>query len=153
LVTPYTSYLATDGTMANIRQDAPMALDMKARGATMAAEKSGAGAVRMSVQQNSMQSNIYAVGGAAKDEEQILVSNSRVNQFVANKSFTNLSTGKPVWVDSEFSEGGHLPEVAIRFASDAYFDLATREPGIAPYLALGENVVVVWKGKVYRITS
>jgi Ca-activated chloride channel family protein len=154
LVTPYTSYLATDGSVANTRMDAPMAADMVDRGAKKAAEQSGSGAVRMSVQQNSMQTNIYAVNGADKDnKEQILISNSRVNQFVANKSFTNLSQSKPVWIDSEFSEEKHLPEVSLKFGSEEYFDLAGREPGISQYLALGENVVVVWKGRVYRITS
>jgi len=154
LVTPYTSYLATDGSMANVRRESPMAADMAARGAKKTAESSGAGAVRMSVQQNSMQANIYAVDGADKDEkEKILISNSRVNQFVGTKSFTNLSRSDPVWVDSEYSADKHMPEVNIRFASDEYFTLVTSEPGLAAYLSLGKNVTVVWKGKVYKIAG
>ena len=101
-----------------------------------------------------MQTNTQAVAGDDKDEdEQIVIRNSMVNQFVGNKSFTNTSQTAPVWVDSEFSADKRLPEVNIQFASDEYFRLVTAEPGLAQYLSLGEQVVVVWKGKVYRITK
>ncbi|MFM9904219.1 MAG: VIT and vWA domain-containing protein [Pyrinomonadaceae bacterium] len=151
LVTPYTSYLATDGSMANIRQDAPMAADMMSSGRAKAAEKSGAGAVKLSTQQNSMQTNagLFAMDG--KDEkEQIIVRNTVNNQFVANKNFI---AQNGVWVDSDFAEKAKLSEILIKFASDEYFKLIERENGLAPYLSLGEQVVVVWKGKVYRITK
>ena len=151
LVTPYTSYLATDGSMANIRQDAPMAKSIQLDATKRAAEKSGAGAVRLSVQQNSMQMNTQVVAGEEKDEkEQIIVRNTAQNQFVANKNFINQSG---IWVDSEFTEASRLSEVSIKFASDDYFKLVEREPGLATYLSLGEQIVIVWKGKVYRITK
>ncbi|MBK8304268.1 MAG: hypothetical protein IPK98_12990 [Chloracidobacterium sp.] len=56
-MTPYTSYLATDGSMANISRDAPAAADMLVAGQARAKEKSGAGAVTMSTQQNAMKVN------------------------------------------------------------------------------------------------
>ena len=151
LVTPYTSYLATDGSMANIRRDSPMAMDMMRAGSKKAEEKSGAGAVGLSTQQNAMKMNTQAVAGEDKDEkEQIIVRNTAQNQFVANKNFINQNN---VWVDSEFTESSRLSEVSIKFASDEYFKLIEREPALAPYLSLGEQVVIVWKGKVYRITK
>ena len=98
-----------------------------------------------------MQMNTQAVAGDDKDEkEQIIVRNTAQNQFVANRNFINQNS---VWVDSEFNETSRLSEVSIKFASDDYFKLIEREPGLAPYLSLGEQVVVVWKGKVYRITK
>jgi len=154
LVTPYTSYLATDGSMANIRQDAPMAMDMMRKAAPKMAERSGAGAVRLSTQQNSMQMNTQVNPGDDKDEaERIIIRNSTANHFVGNKSFMNSNQSAPVWIDSEFSADKRLPEVNVKFASDEYFRLVTAEPGLAQYFALGEQVVVVWKGKVYRVTS
>jgi hypothetical protein len=154
LVTPYTSYLATDGTMANVRQDAPMAADVMRRAAPKLAEKSGAGAVRLSTQQNAMQANAQVTAAEGKDEaDQIVIRNSVVNQFVGNKSFTNTSQTVPVWVDAEFSIDRRLPEISVRFASDEYFRLVAAEPGLGQYFALGEQVVVVWKGKVYRVTK
>jgi hypothetical protein len=43
--------------------------------------------------------------------------------------------------------------VSVKFGSDEYFDLVKRERGLGQYLALGEQVVVVWNGKVYRIIN
>ena len=151
LVTPYTSYLATDGSMANVRRDAPMAADMMVSGMKKAAAKSGAGAVSLSTQQNEMKMNTRAVASEDKDEkEQIVLRNTVSNQFIANKNFTNQNG---VWIDADFSETSRLPEVLVKFASDEYFALVSSEPALAPYFSLGEQVVVVWKGKVYRITK
>ena len=151
LVTPYTSYLATDGSMANIRRDAPRAADFMLDGQRKAAERSGAGAVQLSARQNSMQTNTQAVASDDKDEkEQIIIRNTNQNQFVANKNFVNQSG---VWIDSEFMADARLSEVAIKFASEEYFKLIERERELGQYLSLGEQVVVVWKGKVYRITK
>ena len=137
--------------MANIRQDAPMAADMVISGQRKAAEKSGSGAVLMSKQQNSMQSNTTAVSLDGVDaKEQIIIRNTAQNQFVANKNFINQSG---VWLDSEFTIDVKLAETTIKFASDDYFKLIEREPDLARYLSLGEQVVVVWKGKVFRITK
>lgn len=157
LVTPYTSYLATDGSMANLDRGASDDRRDAAPAAKAMREKSGAGAVRLSVQQNSMQTNTQAYAVENKEEsdkaKQVIIGNSQVNQFVGNKSFTNSNGSTPVWIDSEFSADKRLPEVVIKFASDEYFELVKNDPALAQYLSLGENVVVVWKGKVYRITK
>ncbi len=153
LVTPYTSYLATDGTMANTRRDAPMAQAMMDTGKRKAAEKSGAGAVQMSVQQNSMQSNanVFQVDGEeSRKENQFLIQNTKNNQFIANKSFTNQNG---VWVDTDYNPNSEMMEFSVQFASNDYFDLIKRMPALAPYFSLGEQVVVFWEGKVYRVTK
>ena len=151
LVTPYTSYLATDGSMANVRRDAPAAKSMQMDGISKMKASSGAGAVQLSTQQNSMQTNSRAVASEDKDEkEQIIIRNTAQNQFVGNRNFINQNG---VWIDSEFSETARLPEISIKFASDEYFKLIEKERELAQYLSLGDQVVVVWKGKVYRITK
>lgn len=151
LVTPYTSYLATDGSMSNVRRDAPMAMDVMRAGEKKAAAKSGAGAVSLSVQQNSMQGNTRIMDGEERDEsERITIRNTAQNQFVANKSFNNLSN---IWTDAEYSKEANLPEVVVKFASDEYFKLIEREKELIPYLSLGEQVIIVYKGKVYRIVN
>ncbi|HMJ08877.1 MAG TPA: VIT and VWA domain-containing protein [Pyrinomonadaceae bacterium] len=148
IVTPYTSYLATDGTY-----NAPSPLDSRAIGGLQAGasrkmeEKSGAFAVRQSVQQNSMQMNTQI----AKDKrDDILIRNSVTNQFVGSKNFFNQSN---VWVDAEYKPDAKLPETNVKFGSEEYFALAKRERSLAQYLSLGEEVVVVWKNRVYRITK
>lgn len=141
IVTPYTSYLATDGTV-QIR-NAPIGAMAPGLSA-----KSGADAVRQSVQQNSMQSNNMAIASEKSGSDDILVRNSATSQFVANKSFVNRNG---VWSDVEYTEGGGLTEVKIVFGSEEYFKLASTEPDIVPYLALGEEVLVVWKSRVFRV--
>ncbi len=162
LVTPYTSYLATDGTMANVPRSGQFQVDGTSvdvssqmaealPAAKSVREKSGAGAVRLSTQQNSMQMNTQIIARSDKDEkEQIIIRNTQQNQFVANKNFINQNN---VWVDSDYSDKTLLTEVTIKFASDDYFKLIEKERDLAPYLSLGEQVVIVWKGKIYRITK
>ena len=152
IVTPYTSYLATDGTYrqfedANIRgrsvMNTPAAKAMK--------DQNGALAVQQSVQQNAMQANVTVYADKKREaEKQVLVQNSVSSQFVGNKNFQNQNN---VWIDTEYSNTQKLPEVNIKFGSDEYFALANREKSLAQYLALGQQVVVVWKNKVYRITE
>lgn len=151
IVTPYTSYLATDGTLANASRSSIQGLALeKAAPAKMSADR-GAGAVRMSVQQNSMKSNARIMADKKVAlEEQIIIQNSMSNQFVANKNFINQSN---VWVDAEFTAETKLPEIKVQFGSEEYFKLVERERELAQYFALGEEVVVVWRNKVYRVTK
>ena len=69
-------------------------------------------------------------------------------RYIAGKTFY-LRDG--VWTDSEFKADAKLPVVKLKFASDEYFNLTGLEPKLAECLALGQRVVVVWKGKVYQV--
>ncbi|MEP7148723.1 MAG: VIT and VWA domain-containing protein [Acidobacteriota bacterium] len=150
IVTPYTSYLATDGSVANAAPTDAQQLGLLSRRATeKMAPQSGAGAVRQSVQQNAMKDNTSIVDRASGLEEQVIVRNSAQNQFVANKNFVQQSN---VWVDVEFKPELKQSEVNLKFASDEYFAVLRREKELAQYFSLGEEVVVVWKNKVYRVT-
>lgn len=150
LVTPYTSYLATDGTLNFVTDGVQLQTLQRAAPAKLE-KKSGADAVQMSVQQNSMQSNVMITENKKKDaRERILVDNTRNNQFFANKNFVNQSN---VWTDSEFSAAAKLPEINVKFASEEYFKLAASDPELARYFSLGEEVLVVWRNQVYRVTK
>ncbi len=150
IVTPYTSYLATDGSTVAAPSNSAMALDLRKEAAKRVQQRSGAAAVQMSVQQNAQQMNLSITAERKDNAGQVLVQNSQANQYVANKNFFNQSN---VWVDSDFDEKAKLPETNVKFGSDEYFALAQRERGIAQYLSLGEEVVIVWKNRVYRITK
>jgi len=58
-----------------------------------------------------------------------------------------------VWTDADFKPDAKLPETTLVFGSDAYFDLLKRERKLAEFFALGERVVVVYKGHVYRVNA
>ena len=111
--------------------------------------RSGADAVQQSVQQNTMQANMsVSVDKKRASENQVIVQNSNVSQFVGNKNFQNQNN---VWVDAEYSDRTKLPEVTLKFGTDEYFDLASRNRDLAQYLALGQQVTVIWHNKVYKI--
>lgn len=154
IVTPFTSYLATDGTFrtGDIVGNT-IRVDGASGGITVMRMETGRSAVQISKQQNTLQSNIMAapsVSAAGRQTEQVYIENTAQNQFVANKNFFNQS-GQ--WIDSEYKKEAKMPEVNIKFASDEYFALVRREPALAQYLALGEQVTVVWKGTVYNIVK
>ena len=56
-----------------------------------------------------------------------------------------------VWTDADFKPEAKLAETALAFGSEEYFALLKREPKLAPYFALGEQVVVVFNNRVYRV--
>ncbi|HLM54941.1 MAG TPA: VIT and VWA domain-containing protein [Pyrinomonadaceae bacterium] len=56
-----------------------------------------------------------------------------------------------IWTDAEFKADARLPETALEFGGEEYFALVRREPQLARFFALGERVVVVFKGRVYRV--
>jgi len=58
-----------------------------------------------------------------------------------------------VWTDSEFKTGATLPETAVKFGSDDYFALLEQKPRLAAFFSLGERVVVVFEGRVYRVNA
>ena len=152
IVTPYTSYLATDGTFEMNARDSRGAVVSAPKSEAKMRASSGADAVQMSVQQNAMKEN-RSLGGSSRKkdaEEQVIVRNTDSDRFVANRSFYRQGN---VWMDSDFKSEQKLPETNIKFASDEYFDLINREKGIAQYFAIGEEVVVVWKNRVYRVTK
>lgn len=58
-----------------------------------------------------------------------------------------------VWIDAEFKEGSKLPETVVKFGSDEYFALLKRQPKLGAFFALGERVVVILDGKIYRVNA
>ena len=102
----------------------------------------GATAVRESKQARSRQESLRA------DEDEM--SAPGVMRKVAGKTFY---LRDDVWTDADFNPGAKLPETALVFGSDAYFDLLKRERKLAEFFALGERVIVVYKGHVYRVNA
>ncbi|MDQ3062685.1 MAG: VIT and VWA domain-containing protein [Acidobacteriota bacterium] len=146
IVTPYTSFLATDGSFESVRRDSSNNFMLNKDAAKSVREKSGQAAVEMSVQQNAQQSNVTL----APSNRSVFVANSMNNQFVGTKNFYNQNG---VWQDAEFKPETRLSEVNVKFGSDEFYALLNKESELAQFFALGEQVIVVWKGKVYRVSN
>ncbi|HYY94886.1 MAG TPA: VIT and VWA domain-containing protein [Pyrinomonadaceae bacterium] len=173
IVTPYTSYLAVEPERASVTvrsendvlrlpmsrpsvsgrrggvggSGAATARDLPAPPPKEAAKATtGEAAVRESKRARAQQ-NAVTIDGA--DEDEVLRVETGA-QKVGDKTFY-LREG--VWVDSEFKAEAKLPETILAFGSDEYFDLIKREPQLARFFSLGERVLVVYKGRVYRVSS
>lgn len=70
-------------------------------------------------------------------------------KWVGGKSF-HLKKG--VWVETGLQLDSK-PDVTIAFLSEAYFALCGKNREIRRILALGEQVIFRWQGKVYRVKS
>jgi len=103
--------------------------------------KTGEVAVRQSKRDRAQQE-------ALRDEDD--ASSSSAVRKVGGKTFY---LRDDVWTDSEFKPGAKLPETALEFGSDEYFALIKREPQLARFFSLGERVLVVYNGRVYRVSS
>jgi uncharacterized protein YegL len=145
IVTPYTSYLATDGSERRENRDLPRpasgGLRLPEANRAVVDLASGQEAVQMSKNAKKQQD-------AEKVEDKPI--STRV-QNVGTKTFYLDSTG--FWVDSEYKAEKKLTEISVKFASSGYFDLIAANKEIGQILALGEQIVFVWNGKVYRITK
>ncbi|MGE5278074.1 MAG: zf-HC2 domain-containing protein [Acidobacteriota bacterium] len=53
------------------------------------------------------------------------------------------------WVDRDYDPDGDLETVAV-VGADRRLELLSRVPALARFAAIGDRVVVVWEGKVYR---
>ena len=103
----------------------------------------GAAAVQQSKQARERQESLRA------DVEERSAESDRIRK-VADKTFY-LREG--IWIDADFKADAKLPETVLAFGSDAYFDLVKRERKLADFFALGERVIVVYKGRVYRVEA
>ncbi|HXG83877.1 MAG TPA: VWA domain-containing protein, partial [Pyrinomonadaceae bacterium] len=175
IVTPYTSYLATDGSdratadsngflLQNSagRRNTRAELPVNNRGVgsgigngtgiarnAPAKTKSplpttGQAAVQASKDAKSQQSTETVI--TADDE---VIKSGTVKKIGAKTFYLE----NDVWIDSEFKEEAKLTETKLQFASNEFFDLIKKEKDLARYFSVGEQVVLVWRGRIYRIVK
>ncbi|MDQ5844834.1 MAG: VIT and VWA domain-containing protein [Acidobacteriota bacterium] len=153
IVTPYTSYLALEpttttqnvtgltqnnrGFLLGRRQNAPP--PPTAPKAADARAVTGMAAVQQSKR-------------AREQQEASTVDKDTASSMVRNAGGKTFYLRDDVWIDSEFKEGAKMPETAVKFGSDDYFALLKQKPRLGEYFSLGEQVVVVFEGRVYRVT-
>jgi Ca-activated chloride channel homolog len=160
IVTPYTSYLALEDNALSITSNAPPApapgrgFSRAKRGETQfrvdgvneapppatVTVTSGAEAVQLSKMQREQQ------------DLKVLKNDTRTDAVkrVAGKTFYLIDG---VWTDSEFKAETRLPETVLVFGSDEYFALLKQNTKLASYFSLGERVIVVLEGRIYRVNA
>lgn len=162
IVTPYTSYLALEqgevSRFMNLQRDARSDLG------SLSPPRAGSAAPQPRAQDqvtlNTMETTIGRSTGAGAvqlskrtlEQQQAvkLKEETRTDavQHVAGKTFYQVDN---VWTDSEFKRDSGLPETVVSFGSDEYFALLKQHPKLGSYFSLGERVLVVFEGRVYRV--
>jgi hypothetical protein len=154
-VTPYTSYLAADekdlvpgpvpvAQRMHLQMSAsPDAVTAGITGGVVGGVVGGVAspreAVSASVALKAMKSAEITNGSAVAGSKR-----------VGSKTFT-LKDG--TWTDSAYAPDLKLPVVTLEFGSDTLLKAIASDPQLGSYAALGKSVIVVHRGKVYRITS
>ncbi|NNE97526.1 MAG: VWA domain-containing protein [Pyrinomonadaceae bacterium] len=158
IVTPYTSYLATDGSeRRDVSGNFVTTLPRNGRRANRAARPvpratpmsaTGSSAVKESKKAREQQA---AVDVFADDELIRLSVDKDGVQTVKKVGVKTFYLQDGVWVDSVYEKAADLREVKLKFASNEYFDLINKEKALAKYFAIGEKIVVVWNRRVYHV--
>src|ERR1043166_3317216 len=158
IVTPYTSYLALEPNNAVTVTNAPATINtqdaviggnlnnlMRIEPGTAAP----APKVRMATGAGAVQQSKSA---RAQQEVEVLKDETRRDAVrrAEGKTFYLIDG---VWTDSEFKAGSGLPETAVTFGSDEYFALLKQNAKLGSFFSLGERVVVVFEGRVYRVNA
>jgi Ca-activated chloride channel family protein len=120
----------------------PEAERVKSAGLKMEASSPGEGAGAADAVRASRELQELKLDGREKSDSESM-------KRVGDKTFY-LRDG--VWVDSEYDKE-KMKTQKIEYASDAYFDLIAQQPELSKYLAIGNRVIVCYKGKCYEITS
>lgn len=153
IVTPYTSYLALEpgATLQNVTRRFG----------------SGQGAINGRLPANAppastptREADAKAVSGLAgvqqskrarEQQEMVIVENEGRSSAIRSAGGKTFYLRQGVWTDSEFKAGSTLPQTAVKFGSDEYFTLLKQKPRLAEFFSLGERVIVIFEGRIYRV--
>lgn len=168
ILTPYTSYLIIEDEAMLIGQNR-----MRTDDAIFAPRMTEADRSRQNAEYNDAISQEGAGSVRASDEFQQLNKSSNLEEAQVAKS--RMQYGGPnstrnladdvvrvqgralyrnngTWQDAEW-DGTQSKANQVQFNSPAYFQLLKDEPGVAPFLSLGQNVRFLWKGEWWEINS
>ena len=176
IVTPYTAYLivededrrrvpTADRSMQSMSADAPARAEVSKAWDGFKEKKDGADAVANARSQNAFkfaeQSGASINYGAAESlrgftlnapsapaESDRLTQYTRQSKFVNGRAF--FQNGKQ-WIDANAQNA--TKRQRVQFNSEAYFDLLKQHPEAAPWMALGQNVLLALDDTVYEIAE
>jgi Ca-activated chloride channel family protein len=150
IVTPYTSYLALEpGAEPKEITRMPSTLGGLSGLRNMNAPRPAAADTAATTGMDAVQQS----KATRAQQEAVQVTSDASSSYVRSVGGKTFYLRDKVWTDSEFRAEAQLPETTLKFGSDEYFAVLKSKPRLAEFFSLGEQVIVVWEGKVYRITA
>jgi hypothetical protein len=142
-VTPYTSYLVQEPMPLGADAQSKIAADAFSQAQSAPAETTGEGAVQRAAEEGNLQSaGAVPLTGTAENGGTAIRS-------LGGKTFIYTQSA---WTDTLY-DPKTMTTVDVPFLSADYFTLAESRADLAAALALGDQVIVVADGKVYRVTA
>ena len=143
IVTPYTSFLITEDAKRDPvgRFASPMTMNRVA--------KSPESGERLSVTGQSAVTQSRAEKEYANDK--VLIRPDEYLRDVRTVGAKTFQLKNGVWTDTDFNERANLTATTVKFGAEEYFKLVTEQPRLAEFFSVGERVIVVFKGEVYRV--
>jgi Ca-activated chloride channel family protein len=152
IVTPYTSYLALEpGAVALDGANTPM--NNRGFSAGQVFSNAPPAAQPADARVTTGQAAVQQSKRARAQQEMIRVEKDSLSSAIKTAGGKTFYLREGVWTDSEFKAGATLPETAVKFGSDGYFALLKQKPRLAEFFSLGEQVVVVFEGRIYRVNA
>lgn len=148
IVTPYTSYLALepDAKVQNLFSVGGVQRPANAPAPSFPMKAADARA-------NTGLAGVQQSKRAREQQEVFRVETETASSAIRTAGGKTFYLRDSIWTDSEFKAGSKLAETVVKFGSDDYFALLKREPRLAQFLSLGEQVIVIFEGKIYRVTA
>jgi Ca-activated chloride channel family protein len=167
IVTPYTSYLALEPGAQPVTSEDRSGADVTrgsvggnlsngpVNGRRAKAPMSAATAAPADAKSTTGASAVMQSKRAREQQETVQVNkdDDALSSAVKRTSGKTFYLRDNVWTDSEFKQDSRLPETVVSFGSNEYFDLLKRERRLAEFFSLGEQVVVILDGRVYRVKA
>ena len=88
---------------------------------------------------------------AREQQEVVIVETESRSSAIRTAGGKTFYLREGIWTDSEFKAGSTLPQTAVKFGSDEYFTLLKQKPRLAEFFSLGERVIVIFEGRIYRV--
>ena len=155
IVTPYTSYLALEDNRTSLNSVTP-SLGRAGTGggqigfvkAPQNAAPSSTGVVAVTGEEAIRQSKI-----AREQQDSFVLKDDAISPAARRVEGKTFYLVNGVWTDAEFKADSRLPETAVTFGGNEYFALLKQNPKLGTYFALGERLIVVFEGRVYRVNA
>lgn len=164
IVTPYTSFLVVDentelphATRETLRRKVDEAarsevrdFEEKRTGRVAQDMSKGAGVYKQAKSLQALNGPVRVFGRKNQDlKKKPGISRLKI-KHVGDKTFF---LKNKIWHDSEFRESMKKRLIRIEFLGAEYFQLLKNHPDIAQYLAVNKNLILCWKGKIYKIDA
>ncbi|HEX7297115.1 MAG TPA: VIT and VWA domain-containing protein [Pyrinomonadaceae bacterium] len=153
IVTPYTSYLALENEATT------MNITPGARPSVQRSQMRQLGSANQAPAPKAADATAITGGIAVqeskrtRDQQQAEKLKEEYSPVVRHAGAKTFYLRNDVWTDSDFNASAGLPETVLTFGSEEYFAILKQKPSLGTYFSLGERVIVVFEGRVYRINA